>query len=273
MRYIAIALAVIIILGLAVGTLGSVSAFSANTPKPVFALNTNHNVTSLRLMTYNIHRGIGKNGEFSLASTADTIAKAGPDIVALQEVERFSLRTGFKDEIRYLSSKLGMTYAYGKSLNIVTGQYGNSLLSKYPIEEYSTIKLPSLKEQRTVLRAVIDIDSHRLAVYNVHLGLNENERKEQVAYIVNLLSSEKLDYVLLGDMNSSVDKISAFTNVMKDSVEGSGKYSQGTIEENNTWKRIDYIFLSKNLKPKNYDVILSDASDHLPVVSEIVITK
>lgn len=282
MKHIRLFLTGILIFALVFGILSSLGYKSFKTVKAVFAdndinnassINTNQENTSLRLMTYNIHRGIGTNGKLNLAATADVIGKAKSDIVALQEVERFSPRTGFKDEIRYLSSKLDMNYAYGKSLNILMGEYGNGLLSKYPIEESKTIKLPSMKEQRTALRAVINIEGHRLAVYNVHLGLNESERQEQINYITHLLDSEKLDYVLMGDMNSGVDKLSSITEIMKDSALESPMYGQSTIEENDLQARIDYIFLSQSMKSTEYNVMITNASDHYPVVSAVKVMR
>lgn len=227
----------------------------------------------LKLMTYNIHRGIGKDGKLNLDNTAEVVRSSAAAIVALQEVERYSIRTGFRDQIKLLSEKLDMHYAYGKSINIINGEYGNGLLSKYPIEEYKVYALPSFNEQRTILRAVINIDGYKLAVYNTHLGLKEAERKEQQDFILQLMKEETLNYLLMGDMNSKASKLTVIAENMKDSAEGSLKLGQSTYEGKDIHERIDYIFLSKNVIATDYDVILTEASDHYPVISEVVVRE
>lgn len=222
----------------------------------------------LRLMTYNMHRGIGRSGRLDLDATSEVIRGTNAEIVALQEVERYSIRTGFKDQIKHLASTLDMHYAYRKSINLLNGEYGNGLLSRYPIVEYSTYDLPSIGEQRTILRTVVNIEGYRLAVYNTHLGLNQEERDKQLDYIMQLLAAEEIDYVLMGDMNSKVDKLTRITEVLKDSAEGSSKLEHSTFEEEDVQERIDYIFLQQKMKVKNYDVVVSEASDHYPVIAE-----
>jgi len=227
----------------------------------------------LKLMTYNMHRGIGKDRKLNLNNTAEVIKSSDASIISLQEVERHSIRTGFKDQIKLLSEKLNMNYAYGKSINVLNGQYGNGILSKYPIEEYKAYDLPSYREQRIILRAVINIDGYRLAVYNTHLGLKEAERKEQLEYIQQMMGDETLDYLLMGDMNCKSSNLTVITETMKDSAEGSLKLDQSTFEENEVQERIDYIFVSPNIEITSYDVILSEASDHYPVISEVVVRE
>ncbi len=227
----------------------------------------------LKLMTYNMHRGIGKDRKLNLNNTEEVIKNSDASIISLQEVERHSIRTGFKDQIKLLSEKLNMNYAYGKSINVLSGQYGNGILSKYPIEEYKAYDLPSYREQRIMLRAVINIDGYRLAVYNTHLGLKEAERKEQLEFIQQMMGDETLDYLLMGDMNCKSSNLTVITGTMKDSAEGSLKLDQSTFEENDVQERIDYIFVSPNIEITSYDVILSEASDHYPVISEVVVKE
>lgn len=227
----------------------------------------------LRLMTYNIRRGKGKDGKLNLNNTAEVIKNSNANIISLQEVERHSIRTGFQDQIKILSGKLGMNYAYGKSINILNGEYGNGLISIYPIEEYKVFDLPSVSERRTVLRSVLNIDGYRLAVYNTHLGLNEVERKEQVDFILQMTGEETIDYILMGDMNTKFDKLILIADSMKDCAKGSEKLQQSTFDEKGLQERIDYIFVSPNIEVTNYDVLASEASDHYPVISEIVVNK
>lgn len=229
--------------------------------------------TSIKLMSFNMHRGIGRNGKLNLGNTAVVINESNADIIALQEVERFSIRTGFKDQIKHLSEELGMNYAFGKSINLLNGEYGNGLLSRYPIIEYMTYDLPSYSEQRTLLRTLVDVEGNQMAVYNTHLGLKQAERMEQLEYILQLISEERFDYVLMGDMNTKITKLTALTKTLVDSAEGSDYENQSTFVEKDISERIDYIFASENLKPVHYEVIQTEASDHYPVICEIKVGK
>jgi endonuclease/exonuclease/phosphatase family metal-dependent hydrolase len=123
------------------------------------------------------------------------------------------------------------------------------------------------------LRTVLNIDGYRLAVYNTHLGLNEVERKEQVDFILQMTGDETIDYILMGDMNTKFDKLIMITDSMKDCAKGSEKSQQSTFEEKGLQERIDYIFVSPNIEVTNYDVLAAEASDHYPVVSEVVVKK
>ncbi|HYF75254.1 MAG TPA: endonuclease/exonuclease/phosphatase family protein [Candidatus Nitrosocosmicus sp.] len=220
----------------------------------------------LKVMTYNIHRGVNRNNELDLDGIAKVIIGSGADIIALQEVERYSVRTKFQDQIGYLAEKLSMFHAYGKSVNILNGQYGNAILSRYPIEEYEVKELPSKGEKRTLLKARLDIGGKSLPVYSTHLGLNKSERDMQLEEIMGIIRNEK-SFILAGDFNASVDKLGAVSEICKDSASFGNGSSAATFEGEGISERIDYIFTSENFEIKEYAVPASQASDHYPVVS------
>lgn len=47
---------------------------------------------SLRMMTYNVHRGIGLDKNCDLKRIADVISQVQPDVVAIQEVDKITVR-------------------------------------------------------------------------------------------------------------------------------------------------------------------------------------
>lgn len=222
----------------------------------------------IRVMTYNIHRGISVDNKLDLDEIVETIKSSGAEIIALQEVERFSVRTRFQDQIHYIADKLSMQYAYGKSLNILNGQYGNAILSKYPIEEYEVIELPSEGEKRTLLRARLNAFGNNIITYNTHLGLKQSERDLQIEEIVKLTTEDK-NILLMGDFNSKVDKLGIITENYKDCASFENSYNRATFDKDGLIERIDYIFVSRNFEVKLYDVLESTASDHYPVVCTI----
>lgn len=226
----------------------------------------------IKVMTYNIHRGINKNGELDLDGIAEVIKNSGAEIIALQEVERFSVRTGFRDQIKYVADKLSMKYAFGKSINILNGQYGNGILSKYPIEEYEVSELPSEGEQRILLRAGLNIHGNSISFYNTHLGLKQSERDIQIEEIIRRISEDKV-FILAGDFNTRVDKLGEINEKYIDCASFQNNDSKVTFEKEGLSERIDYLFVSKNFEVKEYDVLKSYASDHYPAISILKITN
>jgi endonuclease/exonuclease/phosphatase family metal-dependent hydrolase len=161
-----------------------------------------------------------------------------------------------------------MQYVFGKSVNILNGQYGNAILSKYPIEEYEVRELPSKGEMRTLLKAALNVYGNRISFYNTHLGLNQIERDGQVEEIIRIIGDDK-NVILAGDFNAKVDKLTAITANYVDCASPKNNGSKATYETEGLSERIDYIFASKAFEVETYDVPISDASDHYPVVSII----
>ena len=96
----------------------------------------------MRLASYNIQYGRGRDGVFDLERIA--AALAGADIIALQEVERFWQRSGMRDQPAELAGLLGEYYwVYGAGFDVHAGgdgelrnrrrQFGNMLLCRQPI--------------------------------------------------------------------------------------------------------------------------------------------
>jgi endonuclease/exonuclease/phosphatase family metal-dependent hydrolase len=222
----------------------------------------------IKVMTYNIHRGINKEKKLDLDGIVETIRSSGAEVVALQEVERFSVRTRFQDQIGYIADKLSMGYVFGKSLNILNGEYGNAILSIYPIEEYEVKELPCEGEQRTLLKARLNVNGGRLSLYNTHLGLKQSERELQLEEIMEYVSADK-DFILAGDFNTTVDKLFAISEEYYDSAVRAGDSNSITFEGEGLNERIDYIFTSKSFETIEYEVTVSQASDHYPVVSVV----
>src|ERR1041385_5487475 len=88
---------------------------------------------TLRVMTYNIHVGVGMDKKLDLARIADVINRQHPDLVGLQEVDRGVQRTQRIDEIAELAKLTKMEYAFAFNLRYQGGQYGVAILSRHRI--------------------------------------------------------------------------------------------------------------------------------------------
>lgn len=64
--------------------------------------------STLRLMSYNIRHGAGLDGRLDFERIAEVIKREHPDVVALQEVDSVTRRTGGRDFLGELGVSTGM---------------------------------------------------------------------------------------------------------------------------------------------------------------------
>ncbi|HET6406971.1 MAG TPA: endonuclease/exonuclease/phosphatase family protein, partial [Chthoniobacteraceae bacterium] len=114
---------------------------------------------TVRVLTYNIHHGEGTDGNFDLDRIARVIRAASPDLVALQEVDQKTKRSGGIDQLQKLAELTGLHPAYGRAMDYQGGAYGVAMLSRWPLKESRTHSLPSDPgvEPRVVLSAELTI--------------------------------------------------------------------------------------------------------------------
>src|SRR5690606_27239572 len=101
------------------------------------------------VMTYNIHHANPPSreaGYIDLEAIAQTIEKSGAHLVALQELDSVTERSGKAFQLQILAERLDMHYHYSKAIPYQNGGYGVGILSKYPISEARTILLPKLPD-------------------------------------------------------------------------------------------------------------------------------
>ncbi len=160
----------------------------------------------MRLVTYNIHFAIGRDGVEDIGRIAEAVR--GADAIALQEVERNWGPGDPSDQPAALAELLPEYYwVYGPAFDVdasVRGpdgrvvnrrrQHGVMILSKTPIVSCRTLALPKwtydgkFNMQMGALEAVIDGALGPLRVYGLHLGyLESGERQTQVAALLAMV--------------------------------------------------------------------------------------
>ena len=117
----------------------------------------------LRVLCYNIHHAAGVDGKLDVPRIARVIQSVKPDLVALQEVDRNTTRTGKVDQAAELARLTRMNHVFGANIAFQGGQYGNAILSRFPITEHRNHLLPNVDagEQRGVLAATIHVSKDR----------------------------------------------------------------------------------------------------------------
>ncbi|MDI6704795.1 MAG: endonuclease/exonuclease/phosphatase family protein [Bacillota bacterium] len=229
-------------------------------------------VIDLRVMTYNIHHAISPDGRIDIDGIARVIEESGAQVVGLQEVDKRFIRTLFMDQTRRLAEKLDMYYYFGDALNILGAEYGNAILSKFPIISVSNLQLDSKEESRGVLSARIDVNGKEINFLVTHLSLNRSTRNRQLQQIKSYLEILEGEVILVGDFNSAPDsgEIMYISRELKEVVGDLEKNELHTFQRRDgTRVQIDYIFVSPEIASREAFTIDSDASDHLPLVADI----
>ncbi len=164
-----------------------------------------------RLLTYNIHRAIGVDGKFAPERIVAILKRYQPDIVLLQEVDRFAPRSGMLDLAAHLAGALGYPHrAVGMNVFMKHGKYGNATLSRFPIGRQRNIDLTVRRTkfrgaQHTRIHLMIDGHIADLDVFNIHLGLRAAVRNDQMRRLLHspdlLRIAPNTPCVIAGDMN------------------------------------------------------------------------
>ena len=164
----------------------------------------------MRIVTWNIHGGRGRDGRCDPGRIAALLSDMKCDAAALQEVgdvNRAGQESEVADQASWLGRKLGWFVAYGPNLTLRGHQYGNAILSRFPIAHARNydLSVPD-REPRGCLRADLALPGGgSLHLFDLHLGLSGGERRRQAAMLfsADLLRDTALaaPLVVCGDFN------------------------------------------------------------------------
>jgi endonuclease/exonuclease/phosphatase family metal-dependent hydrolase len=232
---------------------------------------------SFIILSYNIHHANppSKPGVIDLPAIANVIKQQGADIVALQEVDVYTARSGASlNEATELARLTGMTAYFAKAINYGGGEYGVAILSRYPMEDRKNMPLPTddntKGEHRTLATATIVLPGNKKFVFAcTHLDAQHGDtnRQLQIKKIVGILKNESLPVVIAGDFNA-VPESSVIQQLDRSFTRTCVTNCPFTIPEMAPNRTIDYIaytpstrftVVSHNVVDESY------ASDHRPV--------
>jgi endonuclease/exonuclease/phosphatase family metal-dependent hydrolase len=204
-------------------------------------------------------------------SNLDAIAAlvAPFDMVALQEVDSGSLRSGFINQSRYLATQAGMPFwCHQSNRKVGTVAYaGNGFLSRYQPDAVEEHRLPGVIPGRGTLLVRYGEGFNGLDIAIVHLALGKRARQQQLRFLAHELDSGR-HLVVMGDFNTQADAkpVSEFLETL-----GLRAPTRGlpTYPSWQPQRAIDHILISENLVAGTPQVLDATHSDHCPVAIEI----
>lgn len=241
----------------------------------------------LRVMTYNI-----QYGNEGLDSVIAVIRAEQPDIVGLQEVDvHWSARSNFVDQAALLAKGTGMDYRFARIYQIPSDdstkpprEFGVALLSRYPIVGFTNHIITRLSTQEAnptpmplpgFLEATLDVNHVTLRVFDVHLDYRRDPqvRAKQVADMLGYIGVSTVPTILFGDLNARPDAPELQPLLQK--LHDTWPYSTGpglTDPAKNPSAKIDFVLTSNAFRVKKAWVPEVYASDHRPVVVDLVMS-
>lgn len=235
----------------------------------------------MRLVTYNIHKGIGgTDRRYDLARIQRVLAECRPDLVCLQEVAFGMPRLKAHDQAHLLAEGLPeLTPFFQPTVHWKKGGgYGNLMLSRWPLAEPHRISLrQGQKKIRGAQCALVETPQGTLRLANWHLGLAEGERQWQAAHLLAhevWRHSARWPTVLIGDTNDWRNQLGAKILGPHGLHQASAPPSRfRSFPAQMPVLSIDKVFHCPGVVVRNLHVVSTRltrrASDHLPVMVEL----
>ncbi|MEX2488802.1 MAG: endonuclease/exonuclease/phosphatase family protein [Pseudomonadales bacterium] len=244
-------------------------------------------VRHLRLLSFNIQAGIQTTAyrhyftrgwqhviarddhQLNLRSIADLFAEF--DVVALQEIDGGSLRSGFVNQVDFLANHARFPYSYAqRNRNLgLLGQHGNGVLSRFVPSQVEDHRLPGAIPGRGAMVMTFGDGPDALAIIGAHLSLSRRARWLQLNYLAELIMQYK-HVVLMGDLNASLNQLLKDSPLRRTNLVAPA-LSHYTYPSWKPAKALDHILVSPHLKTQNARTLGSVNSDHLPLALNIEI--
>ncbi len=238
--------------------------------------STQNATCQLRVLSYNLHHGEGLDGRIDLERIARIVRTAKADLVALQEVDRKAKRTGDVDQASEYIRLTQLHGWYGAAMPFQGGEYGQVILSRWPLIEPKVVRLPGIKgrEPRIATTALVDIPGFgRIRWVCLHLDAtgDDADRWEQAGALLKEFPSTGIPTLLAGDFNATPE-----SRVMKRMlssetgwVDTAGANAALTDPADVPKMRIDYVLAAPRAKWRVLESTVipeAVASDHRPLL-------
>jgi endonuclease/exonuclease/phosphatase family metal-dependent hydrolase len=161
-----------------------------------------HDASTIRVLTWNVHGCIGRDGVCDPARVAGVLEAAQPDISALQEIDART-RALAQDPFSYFAELFDWTAVSARTLTAKDGHYGHIVMSRWPIESLGELDLSVRgREPRKAIIGAVAAPCGRIIVIATHLGLLPFERRRQFERLkARIAAIAERPLIMLGDFN------------------------------------------------------------------------
>jgi len=228
-------------------------------------------LSAIRALTWNIHGALGRNPRFDLARVVELIDRWAPQIVALQEVD--SRRDRDLNPFEFLQRELGEHGIGAKSITTDDGDYGQMLISRWPMTDtvIHDLSYPE-REPRRAIATRIATPHGPLRVVATHLGLSVHERRQQADKLLGIAGDEKIATIVMGDFNDWF-WVGSVRKALSRELPGRTRFR--TFPSLFPMLRLDRIYCrpSGAFVDCYTDPAARHISDHLPVIADVRIDR
>lgn len=224
-----------------------------------------------RLITYNIHSGVGRDGLQDYRRIGQFLTTQKADFVLLQEMDTRPYDRDVNDDISAICADGTFMLIPAPTVTTENGWYGNAILTRHPVlhrQQYD-ISVPN-REPRTLQQIVVGVGDFQMTLLNAHLGLKKAERIYKINKINQIIGSDKqcfdMPICLGGDMNEWWLKTRLFNSLnTKLSEQPTGK----SFPSHMPILKLDRLWTSPSINVINASRLQDERynyfSDHLPI--------
>jgi endonuclease/exonuclease/phosphatase family metal-dependent hydrolase len=225
----------------------------------------------VRVATFNAHHAADDGFFFRHRALVDTCRGLDADVLALQELDRYSPRTYFRNQPRVIARALAMKCVVAPAKHIsIGGRQCNALCARGPITEVDVLQLPQPEglEPRNAIVARVSLPGLQLTVAATHLHHRpRSNARPQLERIITALEQRPGPRVIAGDLNlDASEAVPILQAAGYTPVEVEPTSPRGAPRE-----QIDWIACDDGLTVVHGEVHQPLVSDHLPVVATFAV--
>lgn len=206
------------------------------------------------VVTFNIQHARRPDGVVDVDALAAACAAFDADVLALQEVDVVTRRSGGIDEAAAVADAAGMSFAIGEAIP----RYGNALLVRGELTDVEVLPLPHSPERER--RVAVLGRGAGVSIACVHLGLH-GDAVPQVPVVVEALCDRPGPHLLLGDFNIEHDHVDVGPLTLLE--------SPPTFPARRPRRRIDHVAVGGLRASRVAALPEQVVSDHRPLLAEL----
>lgn len=226
----------------------------------------------MRVVTFNTHHGtVGSEGPVDPHRLGEVCAGFDADVLALQEVDVNTARVGGADLAVAVARATGMAYAFGPSVRLGRGWYGNALFARGELGHRTLhqlpVKVPSQRRQepRSVLVAEVEVSGLTFTVAATHLAVPPDLGELHLAALTELVADAARPLVVLGDLNRETSEVEPHARRAGLTLAPHGP----TQPADRPRLAIDHVMVSTELRIVDVEIRHTPMSDHRALIVEV----